>query len=85
MLTKQDKFNILYHYYLLRVLNAQFLAAIFMIVQTISKQILWHMTVQAQLKLILLHFQQHQSWQLTIILNALGLKVVNNKVIILKL
>ena len=40
MLTKQDKFNILYHYYLLRVLNAQFLAAIFMIVQTISKQIL---------------------------------------------
>ena len=40
MLTKQDKLNILYHYYLLRVLNAQFLAAIFMIVQIIFNQML---------------------------------------------
>lgn len=40
MLTKQDKFIILNQYYLLRVLNAQFQAAIFMIVQIIFKQML---------------------------------------------
>ena len=73
------------HYYCLQKLNVLFLIVNSIIVQILFKRILWHMSALANLKLLLLHFQQHQRWQLTIISNALGLKAVNNKVITLKL